>query len=114
MPYAAADCTSMNIMPERPEHIRNQFDQLMNAARAVCDEFTGNRRGDGSWVFVPACRANADRQTNLLTVWPMSGSLKLDIRPRPPGVDGPQLFLEADLVTYQQRMAARFSFLQGL
>ena len=118
MPYAAADCTSMNIMPERPEHIRNQFDLLMNAARAVCDDFTGYPRGDDGWAFVPACRTNCRTnthwQTNLLTVWPTSQSLTFDIRPRPPGVNGRQLFSEADVANIQQRIASRLALLQML
>jgi len=114
MPYAAADCTSMNIMPECPEHIRNQFDLLMNAARAVCDDFTGNPRGDGGWAFVPACRTNAHWQTNLLTVWSTSQSLTFDIRPWPPGVSGRQRFSKADLASIEQRLASRFALMLTL
>lgn len=39
------------------------------------------RRRDGACVIVPSFRANAPRQRNLITFFPTSGALKVDIRP---------------------------------
>ena len=115
----ANQCTSETIIPHHPANIRQQFDSLMEAARAVCNDFTGyERQARGAhavcWRFEPACRAGQTWNTNLLTVWTNSASLTLDIRPHCNGITGPQMFELDQLPTYQQRMAERFQTLQQL
>lgn len=114
MPVPSDDCTSAILIPDLSAHIQEQFDLLMDAARNVCDDFEGELRADGGWRFVPACRVGATTRRNLLTVWPNSQSLRIDIRPHPNQVNGPQTFLPGELHFYQQRMAALYQTMQQL
>jgi hypothetical protein len=106
--------SAANLIPNATPVVAAQFNQVLLTLRQVCAEFHGNERNDSAWIFVPGFRLNAASQRNLITVWPNGASLKLDIRPRPPGELRPVTFAEEEIGAYQARLQLRHDQLLAL
>lgn len=114
MPLPANECFAAVIFPDSAPMVGAQLDALLVALRGVCPDFVGEGRDDNAWVFVPVNRMHANAPRNLLIVWSTLNGIRLDIRPFPPGVHGPERFDAGSLGAYQQRMQTGYERMLAL
>ncbi len=114
MPFPAIDCTAANCIPHRPAQVQQQFDLLLDVARAVCADFVGDTTHQDRWFFVPTARQGAGTRRNLLTVWGHNDDLRLCILQDVPAAGQREVFHPAALQQYQQRMTALYQHMLTL
>ncbi len=80
--------------------IAAQVKSLLSVLNRICPDCLCQQRDDGAWIFVPAVRAGAKRDKNLLTLWPSAHQLRLRILPAEE-----ERFETARLPDYENRLA---------
>jgi hypothetical protein len=88
-------------------------ENLLQYLQGVDPDIDVQWRADDACIFVHPARMNAGKNKNIATIWICSDHIKIDIRPRLPGVYAPERYEAAD-PSFHDRIQQRYLFLAGL
>ena len=89
------------------------LEDLCATVLATCPEFAFLIRDDDGIIVIHPGRLTATTEKNIVTFWLGRNRIEFDIRPRPAGVNGPQVHVPG-AAAFAQRLDTRQAYLGGL